>query len=67
MKKYVRATTCTQATARQRNFAKRAGDAIWDFQSLGEFVDPQYDCCLTPEDIDILDSARAILHRIAES
>ena len=67
MKKYVRATTCTQTTARQRNSAKRAGDAIWDFQSLSEFVDPQYDCCLTSEDIEILDSARAILYRIAEN
>lgn len=64
MKRYVKASTGNKTQA-QRLAAQFAADAIWDFQSLGDFNNPEFDS-LSNEEIEILDSARILLQSFAK-
>jgi hypothetical protein len=64
MKKYVKASMSGK-TQRQRDAAQAAADALWRFQTLGDFHDPMFDA-LSNEDVELLDSARILLLNFAK-
>ena len=62
MKKYIKASS--DLKTRAVDLADKASEAIWQFQTIPEWGNPDFDI-LTNEDVDTLDRARAVLDSIS--